>query len=145
MKNRISKAVSLFQSNHRCSQSVLSVFSESMGLAEETALKIACPFGGGLSRLGEICGAVSGAAMVIGLKYGRVNPEDEEALEQTDALVCDFVNRFRSRHSSILCRDLIECDIDTPETHQKAKDSGVFETVCTQLVKDAVMILDEIL
>jgi hypothetical protein len=83
--------------------------------------------------------------MVIGLKHGKARPDDDAAKEKTYQLVRAFVSRFRERHGSITCRELISADISTPEALQAARDRQLFATVCHPLVKDAVEILEEIL
>ena len=81
--SKIDTAVSGFKEGFNCAQSVLSAFSEELGLTRETALKIACPFGGGMARQAETCGAVTGAFMVIGLKYGQASKADKASKNRT--------------------------------------------------------------
>ena len=75
--NHVDKAVEYFSNNFNCAQAVFTTYATEMGIEEEMALKIATQFGGG-SRKGEVCGAVSGALMVLGLKYGHWHAEDME-------------------------------------------------------------------
>jgi C_GCAxxG_C_C family probable redox protein len=124
---------------------VLSSFGEELGLDRERALRIAGAFGGGMGRRGETCGAVTGAFMAIGLKYGKARAEDEGARDKTYELVREFVNRFQSSHGSIICRDLLGCDLSNPEGLKTASEKGLFDTLCPQLVQDATEILEEIL
>lgn len=100
------KAEECFRSGFSCSQSVLSVYSEEFGIDRELALRLSCGFGAGVGRTGNICGAVSGAVLVIGLKYGRVNPSDYPSRDKTYALVQQFIAEFRARHGSINCTEL---------------------------------------
>jgi C_GCAxxG_C_C family probable redox protein len=81
------RAAELYASGFSCSQAVFAAFSEALGLEPMNALKIAQPFGGGIAGTGSTCGAVTGALLVIGLKHGRVRPEDLAAKEKTYALV----------------------------------------------------------
>jgi C_GCAxxG_C_C family probable redox protein len=134
-----------FRQGFSCSQAVLAAVSEPLGLKRETALKIAQAFGGGMARMGLTCGAVTGAMLAIGLKHGRTRPEDEGAKEKTYGLVHDLVRRFRERHGSIVCRELLGVDLGTPEGHQQAVERGVFEDLCPRFVADAVEILEGIL
>jgi C_GCAxxG_C_C family probable redox protein len=124
---------------------VLSSFGEEFGLDRERALRVAGAFGGGMARMGETCGAVTGALMVIGLKYGKIKTSDEKAREQTYELVGEFVKRFQSRHGSIVCRELLGYDLSSPDERKAAHDKGLFTTLCPQLVRDAAEILGEIL
>ena len=97
-----------------------------------------------MARLGETCGAVTGALMAIGLKYGKVKAEDDEAREQTYELARDFVTRFADRCGSTVCRELLGYNLGILEERKAAHDKGLFDTICPQLVRDAVEILEEI-
>lgn len=143
--SEIEKAVSRFQKGHSCSQAVFSAYAPILGVSEKTALKIASSFGGGMARMGETCGAVTGAFMVIGLKYGRVDPQDEQAKEKNYEIVNQFVKRFKSRNTFIKCKDLLGCDIGDPEGHEMAEKNGLFDTLCPKLVQDAAEILEKLL
>ena len=135
-------AVTVFSQNFNCSQSVFSAFAEKFGLDRETALKLASPFGGGVARRGEICGAVTGALLALGLARGADKPADKEAIYR---LSQEFMRLFEQKHTSLLCRDLIACDLSTPAGHQAAKEKGVFTTICPLLVRDAVEISQKLL
>ena len=116
-----------------------------MGIDRERALRVAGAFGGGMGRMGATCGAVTGAFMAIGLKCGKVRAEDDAAREKTYELVREFVTRFQSRHGSMSCKELLGYDLSNPQEREKAKEKGLFDTLCPQLVRDAVEILEEIL
>jgi C_GCAxxG_C_C family probable redox protein len=143
--SRVEDAVLSFKRGFSCSQAVLSAVSEPLGLDKERALKISQPLGGGMASLGLTCGAVTGAMLAIGLKYGRTRPEDVAAKEKTYQLVHEFMRRFRARHGSIVCRDLIGVDLSAPDGHARGAERGVFENLCPRFVADAVEILEEIL
>jgi len=100
--NRVEHAVSSFKEGFNCSQAVLSTYGPQFGLNRESALKVSGAFGAGMGRLGETCGAVTGAFMVIGLKYGSTRAEDKETKERAYSLVRDFVKKFKARNGSIL-------------------------------------------
>ena len=119
--SKVDIAISCFKEGNTCSQAIFSTYAIQFGLNREIALKLSCPFGAGMGRMGETCGAVTGAFMIIGLIYGRVSAEDEKAREKTDNLVQEFVKRFKSRNDSIICYELIGCKIDTPEKIEIAK------------------------
>jgi C_GCAxxG_C_C family probable redox protein len=135
-------AENYFEKNFNCAQSVFAPFAVRSGLDEETALKIATAFGGGISRRGETCGAVSGALMAIGLIFGSAAPE---AKQEVYRLGQDFMHRFEDQHGSLLCRTLIGVDISTPEGLQKARASGVTRFVCPKLVHQAAVLLQTML
>jgi C_GCAxxG_C_C family probable redox protein len=112
---------------------------------EQTALRVACGFGGGVGRLGLTCGAVTGAVMVIGLKYGKVKADDDAAKEKTYALVQEFARRFRARAKSLNCTELLGFDLGTPEGREQVKARNLAMTVCEKAVRDAAEILEELL
>jgi C_GCAxxG_C_C family probable redox protein len=138
-------AVSFFRQGFSCSQAVAAAFAADFGLDKDTALRLSQPFGGGIARRADWCGAVTGAFLVIGLKHGRVRAEDAASRDRTYALVQDFIARFTARHGQIKCRDLLGCDIGTPEGQKKAEELKLHQTKCEDLVRDAAVILEEIL
>ena len=128
-----------------CSAAVFSAFSGELGLDPDTAKKIGCGFGAGISKTGNICGAVSGAVMVIGLKYGKTEAGDEAATEKTRALVRQFIGVFTEKNGSVNCTALLGYDLSDPEEYVAARESGLFLTKCPTLVRDAADILEKIL
>lgn len=96
--------------------------------------------------MGETCGAVTGAFMVIGLKHGFTSSDDKAQKDATYECIKEFVEKFEQRRNSIVCRDLIECDISTSQGYQRAVDQKLFEKICVKRVlRDAGEILAEIL
>ncbi|UCE42308.1 MAG: C_GCAxxG_C_C family protein [Candidatus Aminicenantes bacterium] len=146
MKNeRIQTAVERFKQGFSCSQAVLSAFSDAFGLDMNLALKISQPFGGGIAHRGEICGAVSGALMVIGLKLGRTQAEDTPARERTYESVVHFIREFENLHGSIICKDLLGYDLGSEEEYKKVEKEGLFETLCPKFVQNAADILTDMI
>lgn len=143
--SRKERALGHFREGFSCSQAVTAVFAEEHGLAVETALRLSQGFGGGMARLAGTCGAVTGAVLVIGLKHGRTRAGDDAAKERTYALVQELVRRFRARHGSLDCRDLLGCDIGTPEGRKRSDDAKLHEHLCPLLVGSAVDILEDVL
>jgi C_GCAxxG_C_C family probable redox protein len=135
-------AVTVFSQNYNCSQSVFSAFAPQFGLDRETALKLASPFGGGVARRGEVCGAVIGALLALGLARGAQAPAGKEEIYR---LSQEFMRLFEQKHNSVLCRDLIDCDLSTPAGYQAATEKWVFKTICPVLVQDAVEIVQKLL
>ena len=138
-------AVSCFKTGFNCSQAVFSVFAPDFGVDPETAYRVACAFGGGMGGSGETCGAVTGALMVLGLKYGMTDFRNQQAKEETYAVALRFLQEFASRHKFTRCRDLLGRDISTPEVRARAKADGLFETLCPGFVRDAVQIVETLL
>jgi len=128
-----------------CAQAVLCAFSEDLCLEREKALKLASGFGAGMGRKQEVCGAVTGGIMVIGLKHGQERVADGEAKEKAYRLTCELMARFGAGFGSCLCRELLDCDLRTGEGQRKYKENGLGEKVCRPCVRAVIGILEEIL
>ncbi len=143
--NKTQLAVTRFEEGFNCSQAVFSVYAEELGLDKETALKISGTFGGGISRTGQTCGAVTGAIMALGLKFGATDAADKTTKEQAYSRAQEFARRFEARNEAITCKELLGCDISTPDGHKMAKELGLYGKICPKLVKDAAEIVEELL
>lgn len=143
--NNVETAVDLFSKGFVCSQAVLASYSEKFGLDKELALKLATPFGGGIARKGEICGAVNGAIMVLGLKFGVMMPDDRAGRENCYRIINTFFKKFELRHDSIACRELLGLDISDPKEYELIREKNLFTTLCPELVKSAAELLEELL
>ena len=137
-------AKALHLQGFNCSQAVFSTLAEPLGFDPSLARKIASPFGGGIGRTGETCGAVSGALMALGLQSGFDEP-DPQAKDRVYALAREFMRRFQEGYGSVTCKVLIGADISTPEGLQKAREQDVFNTKCAQFISGAVEIAEEML
>lgn len=142
--NKTDKALELFASNFNCSQAVFASFAPDFGIDEELALKIATSFGGG-ARNGEICGAVSGALMVLGLKYGHYQSDNNEQKSKAYAAAVEYTKRFREINGSVVCRDLLGYDLSVPEEMAFIREKNLFRDICPQMVKSAVEVLESVL
>jgi C_GCAxxG_C_C family probable redox protein len=131
-----------FGHGFNCAQAVFTAFAGHYGLDDAAALKLVSPFGGGVARRGEVCGAVTGGLLVLGLARGASTPEGKEEIYR---LAQEFLQEFEAGHQTILCRDLIGYDISQPESHQQARAAGVFKSVCPCLVRDAAEIIHAML
>jgi C_GCAxxG_C_C family probable redox protein len=143
--SKAEQAVACFLDGLMCSQAVLSIYGEEYGLDNQTALRIAETFGGGMGSMGHTCGAVTGAYMVIGLKHGRTKTRDKQAEAKSQEMVREFAKEFTARNGTLVCRELLDTDISTPEGVKHAWDSGLFTTVCPGFVRDASEIIEQIL
>ena len=143
--SEVEKAVSCFKEGFMCSQAVLSAYAWQFGMDRETALKVSAAFGGGMGRMGEVCGAVTGAFMVLGLKYGRTSIQDAKSHENTNRLVRDFVDKFKSVNGSIVCRELLGCDLSTLDGQKTFVEKKLRDTLCTKFVRDAAEIVEQLL
>jgi C_GCAxxG_C_C family probable redox protein len=119
-------------------------FAESYGLDRKMALKLSSGLGSGMS-CAETCGAVSGAVLVISLKHGHTEGHDVATRNACFAKVQEFLRIFKDRNKGqILCRNILDCDIFTPEGLRKAMDEELFTVVCTEMVVSAATILEEL-
>ena len=143
--NNVEKAVSCFNEGFACSQSILSTYGEELGLNRELGLKVSGAFGGGMVNMGDTCGAVTGALMVIGLKYGRTIATDTVAKEMTYNFAEEFLEEFKQRNKTIVCKELLGCDISTPEGRAFDSENKICDKLCPKFVQDAAEILEEIL
>jgi len=141
----LKQAQMLFKEGYSCSQSILMAFAPLFDLDRETAARLAASFGGGIARRGETCGAVNGAFMVLGLKFGHTSALDLDSKEKTYRAVQEFISQFQMRNRSITCNQLLDLDVSTPDGLQTAHDTQLFSTRCPGFVEDAVDILDQLL
>ena len=131
------RAERLFRGPCNCCQSILGSMAPRLGLDEGTGIQLGTAFGGGMGRMGGVCGAITGAFLSLGLRYG--DPEaGTESKEHVYQLVHSFVDKFRELNGSILCRELLGCEIGTAEGMAEAKEKGLFDTICVKFVRDAV-------
>ena len=144
MSAKSQEAVGRFKKGFNCSQAVVGTYSEQFGLDCDKASKVATGFGGGM-RMGGTCGAVTGAFMVLGLKYGNSTAKDKEGKTKTYKIIEEYTSRFKTRHGSATCRELLGCDISTPEGMKEAQSKGLFSSTCPQMVQEAAEILEEML
>jgi C_GCAxxG_C_C family probable redox protein len=136
------KAIETFRNDFNCSQAVLSSFAPGLNLDKDTALKIACGFGGGMGKMQNTCGAVTGAIMVLGLKYGKSSKDDESAKEKTYDLVIRFTGEFKRMNNTINCRELLGYDLNNEDDLKIIEEKNLFGTICEKCVGDAVTILE---
>ena len=141
------RAIELFKEGFNCSQSVFVAFSHRFGVDEETAKKISAGLGGGLGRMREVCGAVSGAAMVIGSICSATDGKDSESKMKNYELVREFADRFTKRNGSIICRELLGLDVKMEKSAKPEKRTAEYykKRPCVELVGDAVEILAELI
>ena len=142
--NKSSEAKEKFLEGYACSQAVFSPFADQLGVDELTALKISSMFAGGM-RLGETCGAVTGALMALGLKFSTDSCQKLDDRKVTYKFAEEFYARFLQKHNSLKCKELMGVDISTPEGKAEAEIKDTHHTVCPVIVKDAAEILEEML
>ena len=138
------KALELFASGFNCSQAVLTAFAPDFGLDEKLALMLGTQFGGG-ARNGEMCGAVSGALMVLGLKYGHFEVDNNEQKSRAYSIAVEYTKRFKELNGSIVCRDLLGYDLTNPDDAACIREKNLFGSICPAMIKSAVEVLEGIL
>lgn len=138
------EAKAFFNQHYNCAQSTVAPFAKVLGVDLDLILKIATPFGGGMGHAGQICGAVSGALMAIGLAKGITFYEKDKKSACYD-LAQDFQDRFRNLHGDLTCPGLLGLDIGDPEELAKVQALDLFHTLCPRLVGDAARITGELL
>ena len=131
----------LFMRGQDCGQVVFSHYADELGITYDEANRIASAFGGG-SGIGETCGAVIGALLVIGMKYGHNGPDDMERRNVLMARRAEFIEKWKERRGSCMCNDLLGDDISTSEGLGRILEAGTMFTLCPELVLDAVDIMD---
>ena len=141
---RKERALRCFADHLHCSQSILAAFSEECGITEETAFRLGSCFGSGMRR-GNVCGACTGALMVLGLKYGETHAGDQEGRLRTNRLNDLMLASFSKANGSCICNELLGCDIRTPEGVQYARDNHLFTESCPKMVASAIDILEDII
>jgi C_GCAxxG_C_C family probable redox protein len=138
-------AEALFRDGWSCSQAVCAAFAKDFGIDGKTALRLSCALGGGMSHTGNTCGAVSGALLVIGMKYGRTDLDDLAAKDKTYEVTQEFIHEFRHRNHSVNCTELIGYNLSDPKALAEAREKKVFHARCSKFVCDAGDILETLL
>ena len=128
-----------------CAQSITKAYANEVGMKEEDAVRMASALGGGVGRNGHICGAVSGAALIIGMKFGTTDPANFQAKEKAYNKTNELLEKFSAENKSVLCKELLGYDIKTPEGLKQARESGVMVQKCPALVSSAGKILESII
>ncbi len=139
--SKADKAVENFKNGLNCAQSILFTYGPDLGLDRETCVRMAAPFGGGMGHVQEVCGAVSGALMVIGLRHGEGTAERDKR-DRIIEMAQEFIKDFKQRCGSALCRDLLKCDISTRAGLLKAREQGAF-SVCADYIRIAGELLEK--
>lgn len=136
-----------FMNGYNCSQAVLLAFCEDFGLEKETALKISEPFGGGMGRMREVCGTVTGMFMVLGLDMGNDNAKDTGNKKDVYKSVQELAEKFKEDNGSIICRELLGFQKNNKESYVPSERTNEYykKRPCPELCKYAADILEEYL
>ncbi len=138
------RAEALFKSGCNCAQSVTGAFDGETGIDFATAMRLASSFGGGMGRLREVCGALTGLFMVVGLQRGYTQPNDQDARTAHYQLVQDLAAQFRARFGSILCRDLLQLDEPISDPAPELRTADYYRRrPCAEYVRFAASLLEQ--
>lgn len=143
MKDHVKESQDLFESGFNCAQSVLLSFCEELGLSKETASKIASPFGGGIGGHGKLCGALTGAMMVIGLKYGSAGSSDPDSKKISREKAHTLIENFEEKHGSCNCNELIGCRLYELSTEKSLVKRHYIHSTCPQFLETVIVFLEE--
>ncbi len=139
------QAITSFRAGLNCAQAVYAAFSGKLGYDRESALSASAGFGGGMGRLQETCGVVTGAFMVIGTYNSRIYPDNLTVKEKSYAMIQEFNARFVEKHKTNQCKDLINCDLNTEEGRAIAKEQRLHETICEECMLTSIGILNDLI
>ncbi len=145
MHPEVEQSVAFYHQGYTCAQSILASFGARYGLPQDLAFRLGEPFGAGTSCTGDMCGAVTGALLVLGLQYGSILSNDDAARFRTYQRVQALIHRFREVHRSINCPDLLGYNLSDPVQFQMAGETGLFTQRCPVFVRDSAQILAELL
>ena len=140
------KARALFYEGYNCSQAVVCAFEDVTGIDIKTSARLSSSFGGGMGRLREVCGAVSGGLLILGILRGYDDPEDYEAKVSHYQLVQEFARRFREKNGTIICRELLKDSNAKPGNTPEPRTPEFYASrPCARLISEAAQIVDEML
>ena len=143
MKSRVEDAVNLFMSGYNCCQSVFSAYSDLFGLDREMALKLSCSMGGGIGRMREVCGTVSGMAMIAGLVCGNTDPTNQDAKTKNYETVRKMADAFKKEHQTIICRELLGLLEAEESASPKARTAEYYKKrPCPELIEIAADLME---
>jgi len=145
MKVKEEKAIVSFKSGLNCAQSILTAYSSDLNFDNNLALSISCGFGGGMGRLQETCGAVTGSFMVLSIYNSNRYTNLKDKKEETYSMIQKFSNKFKSIHGTIECKSLLNCDLKTEEGQNYFKENRLSEMVCEKCILDSIRIIDELI
>lgn len=144
MNGKAKKARELFEKGYNCAQAIALAFCEEANIEPETALRLSSSFGGGIGRLREVCGAFSGAAMVLGMIYGYTDPTCDEEKAKHYELIQDFAKEFKQVNGSLICRELLEpYELNDSPVPDKRTEIYYETRPCADIIEKAAEILDE--
>ncbi len=147
MSKHSNRALELFKQGYNCSQAVFCAFCDEFGMDEETALKVSAGLGGGVGRMREVCGTITGAALVAGMLYGATDGKDSQKKAETYEKVREIADEFRKDNPSIICRELLgltkEAQAKETATPEARTEHYYKKRPCSELVENTAKIIDK--
>jgi len=140
----VEKAIRLYKEEFNCPQAVLCAYADELGLDQETALKIASPFGGGIARNGKICGAITGGLMVIGLKSWDSQKEHEAGKADVYRISNQFMDEIKKMNNTLDCEELLGISVSTTEGRAIVKEKKLNIKVCHKVINDVINVLEKL-
>ena len=146
MNDHSKTAMELFKQGYNCSQAVFAAFADELDMDQETAVKIASSFGGGMGSMREVCGAVTGIFMAAGIKYGYADPSDRAAKKEHYKLIQDLAAKFKNENGSIICRELLGIRPEGENLIPRERTVEYYKKrPCAEYVGYAALILEEMI
>ena len=144
MNTRATRAVELFEGGYNCAQAVVVAFADLIGMEDKKAAAMASSFGGGMGRMREVCGAVSGMLMVAGILYGYDTPGDDTVKKAHYQLVQQMAGQFRQEAGSIICREILDNPPSDPSPTVRSEEFYKMRP-CSRMVYYAAEILEKVI
>jgi len=145
MENHAERAARLFREGCNCAQSVFLAYMDMTGMDRDTAIRVSASFGGGMGRLREVCGGVSGAIMALGMICAPLDPADQDAKAEHYRRVQEVANRFREKHGTIICRELLGDKAGSGHVPEARTAEYYAKRPCERMVYDGAAALEEVL
>ena len=145
IKQTRERAIDSFRAGLNCAQAVVTSYSGDLHFDNDLVLQAACGFGGGMGRLQETCGAVTGSFMVLGIYNCARFAENSRRKEETYSMIQKFDAKFKHLHGTTNCHSLLNCDLRTKDGNRYAKENNLFETICEKCITDSLEIIDELI
>lgn len=142
--SKADKAKELFEGGCNCCQAVFCAFRDETNLSEEDALRLSAGFGGGMGRMREVCGAVSGMIMVLSNRFASTDPNDHEKKKELYALIQKAAGEFKEENGSIICRELLGLSDGKSDPNPEARTKEYYKKrPCSELVHSAAVIAEK--
>ena len=145
MESKENKALVAFRSGLNCAQAVVTAYSEELGFDQNMASAISTGFGGGMGRLQETCGAVTGSFMVLGMYNSKKFADNNVRKEETYSMIRKFDDKFKTIHGATDCKTLLKCDLKTEVGQCVMKENKLHDKVCEKCISDSVKLVEELI